>query len=72
MYIDNNDIFHCYKDIWKSTNERLNMIYQWIGSKTILKHRINTGDESNDTDEAVTAACRLQFESLQIHMQVIK
>ena len=31
MSIDDSDIYHCYVDLWKSSTERMNMVYQGLG-----------------------------------------
>ena len=54
MSIDNSDIYHCYVDLWKSSTERMNMVYQGLGESNMLKHRVGAGNATADAeDEAV-------------------
>jgi hypothetical protein len=43
--LDASDIYHCYKDLWKTTKERENAVYQGIQSKAVRKIRIDAGDK---------------------------
>ena len=48
MYIDDSDIYHCYVDLWKSSTERMNMVYQGLGESNMLKHRVGAGNATTD------------------------
>ena len=43
--LDSSDVFLCYQDLWKTTNERSNAVYQGIQSEALRKIRINAGDK---------------------------
>ena len=43
--LDNADIFLCFQDLWKTSKERENAVYQGIQSEAIRKIRINAGDK---------------------------
>ena len=49
--LNNSDIFHCYQDLWKTTKERENAVYQGIQSEALRKHRINAGDKGSDAKD---------------------
>ena len=75
MSIDDSDIYHCYVDLWKSSTERMNIVYQGLGESNMLKHRVGTGNATADAeDEAVSMAYSnrfcipLDFELLETHM----
>ena len=68
MSVDNNDIFVCYQDLWKTKSEKRNAICQGIIStdgctENCIKLRINAGDKnaSNAQDKAITDAYRNKF-----------
>ena len=72
--LDDSDIFLCYQDLWKTTKERENAVYQGIQSETGRKIRINAGDKGTDAkDVAVGTAydnlfcIPLDFELLSSH-----
>ena len=44
--LDDADIFLCYQDLWKTSEERENAAYQGICSEEIRKIRIAAGDKS--------------------------
>ena len=74
--LDDSDIFLCYQDLWKTSEERENAAYQGICSEAIRKIRIDAGDKdlSNAKNKAVgtTFSNRfcipLDFELLTSHM----
>lgn len=75
MSIDDSDIYHCYVDLWKTTTERVNMVYQGIGKANMLKHRVGADDATADAgDQAIANAYKnrfcipLDFELLETHM----
>ena len=41
------DIFLCFQDLWKTSKERENAVYQGIQSEAIRKIRINAGDKGS-------------------------
>ena len=43
--LDNTDIFLCFQDLWKTSKERENAVYQGIQSEAVRKIRINAGDK---------------------------
>ena len=68
------DVFLCYQDIWKASNERGNAVYQGIQSEAVRKIRINAGDKGTIAkDVAVGEAfdnmfcIPLDFEMLSSH-----
>ena len=72
--LDDSDIFLCYQDLWKTTNERENAVYQGIQSEALRKIRINAGDKGTDAkDVAIGTAYSnmfcipLDFEILESH-----
>ena len=75
LTLDDSDIFLCYQDLWKTSDERANAVYQGIESEAVRKIRINAGDKGADTkDVAVGTAydslfcIPLDFELLTSHM----
>jgi len=74
--LDDSDIFLCYQDLWKTSEERENAIYQGICSEAIRKIRINAGDKdiSDAKNKAVGTTYSnyfyvpLDFEILNSHM----
>ena len=73
--LSDSDIFHCYQDLWLTTQERDNAVYQGIQSEAMRKIRINAGDKGTDvSDVAVGEAYSnlfsipLDFEMLESHM----
>ena len=74
--LDDSDIFLCYQDLWKTSEERENAAYQGICTDAIRKIRIDAGDKdvSNAKNKAVgtTYSNRfcipLDFELLTTHM----
>ena len=62
MTIDDSDIYHCYTDLWKSSTERLNMVYQGIGKPNMLTYRVGAANASTvDEDQAIAADIRAGF-----------
>ena len=62
MSIDDSDIYHCYVDLWKSSTERMNMVYQGLGESNMLKHRVGAGNATAGAeDEAVSKAYSNRF-----------
>ena len=61
--LDDSDIFFCYQDLWKTSEERENAVYQGICSEAIRKIRINAGDKdlSNAKNKAVGTTYSNQF-----------
>ena len=43
--LENADIFLCYQDLWKTSKDRENAVYQGIQSEAVRKIRINAGDK---------------------------
>ena len=41
------DVFLCFQDLWKTSNEHENAVYQGIQSEAIRKIRINAGDKGS-------------------------
>ena len=75
MSIDDNDIYHWYVDLWKSTREQINMAYQGIGQSNMLKYRVGAGDASSNAEDKAVAdvyenwfCIPLGFELLETHM----
>ena len=73
--LDDSDVFLCYQDLWKTTNERENAVYQGIQSEAIRKIRIDAGDKGTSVkDVAIGKAYSnvfcipLDFEILESHM----
>ena len=65
----------CYQDLWKTTNERENAVYQDIQTEVVRKIRIDSGDKGTATkDVAIGTAYSnqfcipLDFEILESHM----
>ena len=42
MSIDDSDIYHCYVDLWKSSTEQMNMVYQGLGTKHVKTELVQT------------------------------
>ena len=68
------DIFLCYQDLWKTTKERENAIYQGIQSEAIRKVRIDAGDKGTDVKDVAGGKAfknkfyiPLDFEMLSSH-----
>ena len=68
------DIFLCFQDLWKTSKERENAVYQGIQSEAVRKIRINAGDKGTVAkDVAVGKAfdnmfcIPLDFEMLSSH-----
>ena len=79
MSIDDSDIYHCYVDLWKSSTEQMNMVYQGLGESNMLKHRVGADNATTDAeDEAIAKAYSnrfcipLDFELLETHMPFYK
>ena len=79
MSIDDADIFNCYKDLWKTAQERENDQYQGIDTsndQNVTKLRIGAGDAVNtkENDKAISDTfgnrfyIPLDFELLETHM----
>ena len=73
--LNDSDIFLCYQDLWKTTKERENAVFQGIQSEAVRKIRINAGDKgTNVKDVAIGTAydnvfcIPLDFELLESHM----
>ena len=73
--LDDSDVFLCYQDLWKTTNERSNAVYQGIQTEAVRKIRIDAGDKgTNVKDVAIGTAYSnqfcipLDFEILESHM----
>ena len=62
MSIDDNDIYHCYSDLWRCPTERSNMAYQSTGKDGMLKHIFGAGNAPADKeDEAFADAYKNRF-----------
>ena len=79
MSIDDSDVFYCYKDLWKTKQERKNAHYQGIdesADRNVTKMRIDAGDKdtTKTADKAIADAYSsrffipLDFELLETHM----
>jgi len=79
LSVDDSDVFHCYLDLWKTTQERENGAYQGIDTsadRNATKLRLGAGDgvATVAADAAVSAAfgarfhIPLDFELLESHM----
>lgn len=73
--LDSSDVFLCYQDLWKTTNERSNAVYQGIQSEALRKIRINAGDKGNVAKDVAIGTMYdnlfcipLDFEILESHM----
>ena len=73
--LDSSDVFLCYQDLWKTTNERSNAVYQGIQSETLRKIRINAGDKGTAAKDVAIGTMYdnlfcipLDFEILESHM----
>ena len=73
--LDDSDVFLCYQDLWKTTNERSNAAYQGIQTEAVRKIRIDAGDKGQVVkDVAIGTAYSnmfcipLDFEILESHM----
>ena len=47
--LDDSDIFLCYQDMWKTTNEHENAVYHGIQNEVVRKIRIDAGDKGTAT-----------------------
>lgn len=62
LHIDDSNIFYTYTDLWETTNNRSNMIFQGVGTNNMLKHRVNAGDKiSNTNDEIIKEVYNNKF-----------
>ena len=73
--LDSSDVFLCYQDLWKTTNERSNAVYQGIQSEALRKIRINAGDKGTASKDVAIGTMYdnffcipLDFEILESHM----
>ena len=73
--LDSSDVFLCYQDLWKTTNERSNAVYQGIQSEALRKIRINAGDKGTAAKDVAIGTMYdnlfcipLDFETLESHM----
>ena len=73
--LDSSDVFLCYQDLWKTTNERSNAVYQGIQSEALRKIRINAGDKGTAAKDVAIGTLYdnlfcipLDFEILESHM----
>ena len=73
--LDSSDVFLCYQDLWKTTNERSNAVYQGIQSEALRKIRINAGDKGTAAKDVAIGTMYdnlfcipLHFEILESHM----
>ena len=73
--LDSSDVFLCYQDLWKTTNERSNAVYQGIQSEALRKIRINAGDKGTAAKDVAIGmmydnlfCIPLDFEILESHM----
>ena len=49
--LDDADIFLCYQDLWKTTQERKNALYQGIQTEAVREIRIRAGDAGTAVKE---------------------
>ena len=73
--LDSSDVFLCYQDLWKTTNEHSNAVYQGIQSEALRKIRINAGDKGTAAKDVAIGTMYdnlfcipLDFEILESHM----
>ena len=73
--LDSSDVFLCYQDLWKTTNERSNAVYQGIQSEALRKIKINAGDKGTAAKDVAIGTMYdnlfcipLDFEILESHM----
>ena len=63
--LDDSDVFLCYQDLWKITNERENAVDQGIQSADVRKIRIDSGDKGTATkDVTIGTAYSMILKSL--------
>jgi hypothetical protein len=79
MSIDDSDVYHIYSDLWKTSSERKNLVYQGIDeskNSNITKLRVGAadGDDTKLQDKAIADTfgnryyIPLDFELLEAHM----
>ena len=79
LSIDDSDVLHCYRDLWKTAGERMNAQYQGIDlseDSNVTRIRVAAGnkDVAKSEDAAIAAAYAnryhipLDFELLESHM----
>ncbi len=79
MSIDDADVYHIYSDLWKTKQERNNLVYQGIDESkdsNVTKLRVDAGDgdDSKLADKAIAETfgnryyIPLDFELLEAHM----
>ena len=72
--LDDSDVFLCYQDLWKTSQERSNAVFHGIQTEAVRKIRIDAGDKGTATkDVAIGTAYSnlfcipLDFEILESH-----
>ena len=73
--LDDSDVFLCYQDLWKTSQERSNAVYQGIQSAAVRKIRVDAEDKGTATkDVAIGTAYSnqlcipLDFKILESHI----
>ena len=73
--LDDSDVFLCYQDLWKTSQERSNAVYQGIQTEAVRTIRIDSGDKGTSTKDVVIGTAYsnlfcipLDFEILESHM----
>ena len=49
--LNDSDVFLCYQDLWKTSQERSNAVYQGIQTEAVRKIRIDAGDKGATTKD---------------------
>ena len=78
MSIDDSDVYHCYMDLWKTTQERENAQYQGIDTsahRNVTRLRVGAGNGTPNAEDTAAADAvgnryyvPLDFELLESHM----
>ena len=51
--LDDSDVFLCYQDLWKTSQERSKAVYQGIQTEAVRKIRIDAGDKGTATKDVL-------------------
>ena len=72
--LDDSDVFLCYQDLWKTSQERSNAVYHGIQTEAVRKIRIDAGDKGTATKDVAFGTAYsnlfcipLDFEILESH-----
>ena len=70
--LNESDVFLCYQDLWKTSQERSNVVYQGIETDAVRKIRINAGDKGTATKDVVIGTAYSKLFCIPLDVEILE